>query len=205
MRSRSESTRDSAITRKTPAVLSLGKLCEEHGHHYEWASGQKPRLTKQGKNILCKTENFVPLVVPGLSSNSGTSSCSTSPPQDSSSTSSSPAGAIHQTSKTTIKRGMTNEHREPACETSWSGWRSSQIILKIQKCLHPHTFLVTQTQNFLRKWHPGSTRCTYIHSRLQSLSADQVLYLFPALRVNGSIKRSKAYDTKSNYFIMVAW
>ena len=34
---------------------------------------------------------FVPLVVPGLSSNSGTSSSSTSPSQDSSSTSSSPA------------------------------------------------------------------------------------------------------------------
>ena len=75
----------------TLAVLSLGKLCEEHGYIYEWASGQKPRLTKQGKNILCKTENFVPLVVLGLSSNSGTGSSSTSPPQDSSSTSSSPA------------------------------------------------------------------------------------------------------------------
>ena len=60
----------------TPAVLSHGKLFKEHGNSSEWASGQKPRLTKQGKNILCKTENFVPLVVPGLSSNSGTSSSS---------------------------------------------------------------------------------------------------------------------------------
>ena len=75
----------------TPAVLSLGKLCEEHGYTYEWASGQKPHLTKQGKKILFKTEKFIPLVVPGLSSNSGTSSSSTSLPQDSSSTSSSPA------------------------------------------------------------------------------------------------------------------
>ena len=73
----------------TPAVLSLGKLCEEHGYTYERASGQKPHLTKQGINILYQTENFVPLVVPGLSSNSGTSS--TSLPQDSSRTSSSPA------------------------------------------------------------------------------------------------------------------
>ena len=31
----------------TPAVLSLGKLCEEHGHSHEWASGQKPHLTKE--------------------------------------------------------------------------------------------------------------------------------------------------------------
>ena len=52
----------------TLAVLSLGKLFEEHGHTYEWASGQKPHLTKQGKTIRCRTENFVPLVVPGLSS-----------------------------------------------------------------------------------------------------------------------------------------
>ena len=70
----------------TPAVLSLWKLCEDHGYSYEWVSGQKPRLTKQEKNIICKTDNFVLLVVPGLSSSSGASSYSTSPPQDSSST-----------------------------------------------------------------------------------------------------------------------
>ena len=39
----------------TPAVLSLGKLCDEHGYTYEWVSGKQPRLTKQGKNIICKT------------------------------------------------------------------------------------------------------------------------------------------------------
>ena len=39
-----------------PAVLSLAKLCEEHGCTCQWASGQKPHLTKQGKKILCKTE-----------------------------------------------------------------------------------------------------------------------------------------------------
>ena len=50
----------------TTAVLSLGKNCEEHGYTYEWASGQKPHLSKQGKNELCKTENVVQLVVSGL-------------------------------------------------------------------------------------------------------------------------------------------
>ena len=30
----------------TPAVLSLGKLCEEDGYTCEWASGQKPHLAK---------------------------------------------------------------------------------------------------------------------------------------------------------------
>ena len=57
-----------------PAILSLRKLCEEQSCTYEWVNGQKPHLTKQGKKILCKMENLVPLVVPGLSSNSGTSS-----------------------------------------------------------------------------------------------------------------------------------
>ena len=56
---------------ETLAVLSLGKLCEDHGYSYEWVSGQnhislktgfeysangergqKPRLTKDGKNHL---------------------------------------------------------------------------------------------------------------------------------------------------------
>ena len=27
-----------------PAVLSLGKLCDEHGYSYEWINGQKPHL-----------------------------------------------------------------------------------------------------------------------------------------------------------------
>ena len=79
------------LLQDTPAVPSLGNLCEEHGYTYEWASCQKPHLTKQWKKTLCKTGNVVPLVVLGLSSNSGTSSSSTSPPQDPSSTSSSPA------------------------------------------------------------------------------------------------------------------
>ena len=66
---------------ETPAVLSLGKLCEDHGYSYECVSGQKPRLTKNGKSIICKTDNFVPLVVPGLSANSGGSSFSTTQSQ----------------------------------------------------------------------------------------------------------------------------
>ena len=41
----------------TPAVLSLGNLCEDHGYSYEWTS-QKPHLTKQEKKILCKTDKL---------------------------------------------------------------------------------------------------------------------------------------------------
>ena len=65
----------------TPAVLSFGKLFEEHGYSHVWTSGQKPHLTPTGKTILCKTENFVLVVFPGLSSSSSASSSSTSFPK----------------------------------------------------------------------------------------------------------------------------
>ena len=58
----------------TPAVLSLGNLCDENGYSYEWINGQKPHLIKDGIRIICNTENFVPIVVPGLSSSSSASS-----------------------------------------------------------------------------------------------------------------------------------
>ena len=35
----------------TPAVLPLGKLCEDHGFSYHWTSGQKPHLIRNGKRI----------------------------------------------------------------------------------------------------------------------------------------------------------
>ena len=62
----------------TPAVLSLGKLCDEHGYSYEWINGQKPHLIKNGIRIICNTENFVPVVVLGLSTTPSSSSTSTS-------------------------------------------------------------------------------------------------------------------------------
>ena len=37
---------------ETPAVLSLGKLCEDHGFTYHWTSGQKPHLIRNGKKIV---------------------------------------------------------------------------------------------------------------------------------------------------------
>ena len=54
----------------TPVVLSLGKLCDENGYSYEWINGQKPHLIKNGIRIPCNTVNFVPNVVPGLTSSS---------------------------------------------------------------------------------------------------------------------------------------
>ena len=44
---------------ETPAVLSLGNLCSEHGYSYEWKNGETPRLTKNGIKITCTMDNFV--------------------------------------------------------------------------------------------------------------------------------------------------
>ena len=34
------------VFQDTPAVLSLGKLCDENGYSHEWINGQKPHLIK---------------------------------------------------------------------------------------------------------------------------------------------------------------
>ena len=39
------------VLENTPAVLSLGKLCDENGYSYEWINGQKPHLIKDGIRI----------------------------------------------------------------------------------------------------------------------------------------------------------
>ena len=87
------------VLENTPAVLSLGKLCDENGYSYEWINGQKPHLIKNGIRIPCNTENFVPIVVPGLSSSSsGSSSTSKTPSrQESHSSSSSSASSSSPT------------------------------------------------------------------------------------------------------------
>ena len=62
------------VLEDTPAVLSLGKLRDEHGYSYEWINSQKPHLILNGIRIQCNTENFVPIAVLGLSANSSSSS-----------------------------------------------------------------------------------------------------------------------------------
>ena len=62
------------LLENTPAVLSLGKLCEDHGYTDHWTSGQKPHLTNNDKRINCKRANYVPFVVLGLSTSSSASS-----------------------------------------------------------------------------------------------------------------------------------
>ena len=92
----------------TPAVLSLGKLCDENGYPYEWINGQKPHLIKNGIRIMCNTENFVPIVVPGLSSSSsGFSSTSKTPSRQESQSSSSSSTS---SSSPTVSEIQSQEH-----------------------------------------------------------------------------------------------
>ena len=74
------------LLEETPAVLSLGKLCEDHEYSHHWTSSQKPHLTRKGNRIVCNISNHVPFVVPGLSTISSftpTPTSSTSSSQDS--------------------------------------------------------------------------------------------------------------------------
>ena len=72
------------LLEENPAVLSLVKLCEDHGYTYHWTSGQKSHLIRNGKKIDCKKSNYVPFVVPGLSASSSSTTHSPTSPSSSS-------------------------------------------------------------------------------------------------------------------------
>ena len=98
------------VIENTPAVLSLGLLCDENGYSYEWINGQKPHLIKNGIRIICNTENFVPIVVPDLSSSSsGSSSTSRTPMKQESHSSSSTSSS---SSSPTERETKTREHED---------------------------------------------------------------------------------------------
>ena len=104
------------VLEETPAVSSLGKLFDENGYSYEWINGQKPHLIKNGIRIQCNTENFVPIVVPGLSASSSSSfpsSTSMTPsrqeidhPISSSSSSTSPTTMVSSDSETRAREDL---------------------------------------------------------------------------------------------------
>ena len=113
------------LLEETPAVLALGKLCEDHRKTYHWTSSQKRHLTKNGRKVDCNTANYVPFLVPGLSTSSSSSSSRTSPGLSTSSstsssltspTSSSQDGQGNGSPKHVLnRRRQTHEGPEPAC------------------------------------------------------------------------------------------
>ena len=109
------------VLENTPAVLSLGKLCDENGYSYEWINGQKPHLIKDGIRIICNTENFVLIVVPGLSSSSSASSSTSRTPmkQESHSSSSSSSSSSSPTviSPVPVSNSVDDRSGKPDDET----------------------------------------------------------------------------------------
>ena len=118
------------VLENTPAVLSLGKLCDENGYSYEWINGQKPHLIKNGIRIQCNSENFVPIVVPGLSasvSSGSRPSTSVTPSRQerhcstfSSSSSSSPTTATSSDSETREREDRTESDTSPVLVSSFN-------------------------------------------------------------------------------------
>ena len=135
---------------------------------------KKPHLTKNGIRILWNTEYVVPIVVPGLSPSSsalphryrrtrrGTRGSSKITKWRYPRSSTGKTEAIRK-SKLVQKR-RTVKQRAVACEISQSGWRSSQIISKMQKYQHPHRLLDVQIRNILQS---GNQEASYLYSLLQ--------------------------------------
>ena len=101
------------IFEDTPAVLSLGKLCDEHGYSYEWITGEKPHLILKRYS---DTENIVPIGVLCLSTSSSSSlpsstSMTTSRQEidhltSSSSSSTSPTTTVWSDSETRVREDL---------------------------------------------------------------------------------------------------
>ena len=134
------------VLEDTPAVLSLGKPCDEHGYSYEWINGLKPHLIKNGIRIQCNKENFVPIVVPGLSASSSSSlpsSTSMTPsrqeidhPKSSSSSSTSPPMTVSSDGETRAREDLSGIDSCPAAVSSKHVERQEQetrFLLKHQK------------------------------------------------------------------------
>ena len=97
----------------TFAVLSFGKLCEEHGYSTKWTSGQKPHLAPVRVLHRYSRTHQEHLQVQRK--------CEVTMRHWE-------TGAIAQKVKTNSKRGTNMRQWETACETSQRGVRSSQNL-----------------------------------------------------------------------------
>ena len=99
----------------TLAVLSLVKHCEDHGYSYEWTSWQKPQLVKDGRRIKSRTENYVPIVVPSVSTSSSSTAARTSPtsvPQEAVIRTLHPAPSRSESTSSTVRVSPSHEPAE---------------------------------------------------------------------------------------------
>ena len=113
------------VLKDTPAVLSLGKLCDENRCSYELINGRKPHLIRNGIRIHCNTENFVPIVVPSLSTSSSSSSPSMTHsrqernhPASAPSSSTSPTTTVLSDSETRERKDLSGIDSRPVAVSS---------------------------------------------------------------------------------------
>ena len=128
------------LLEETPAVLSLGKFRSEHGRSYEWKNGETPQLTQNGKIITCSVDNFVPLVVLGLSSSSSSSSASTSRPKKQSNSSGESETSLDPMTTRSAKRASDPGNR---CRQALTSWPRETVV--------PHTRKTRRTRKIQRK------------------------------------------------------
>ena len=128
------------VLEDTLAVLSLGKLCDEHGYSHEGINGQKPHLIQNCIRIQCNTENFVPIVVPGLSTSSSSSlpfSPSTTPSRqeiDHPKSSSSSSTSKPVTSSIVSSESVARQERRDPCSSEIS----EELLTKPTQNLKPN-------------------------------------------------------------------
>ena len=169
-------------------ALSLGKLCDEHGYSCEWINGQKPHLIKNGIRIQCNTENFVPIVVLGLSTSSSSnfpSSTSMTPsrqeidhPTPSSSSSTSTTTTVSSDSETRAREDLSGIDSHPVLVSSEHVERKerrdpfcSQIPEWLQDMNHFQSLRLRE----VRIWENTVFILTSLKTKLRDLSEDPKL------------------------------
>ena len=97
------------VLENTPAVLSFESFSMKTDIPMNGSMVKKPHLIKNGIRIPCNTENFVPIVVPGLSSSSSASSSTLRTPLKQESRSSSSSST---SSSSTVSESQTRERED---------------------------------------------------------------------------------------------
>ena len=147
----------------------------KNGYSYEWINGQKPHLIKDGIRIVCNTENFVPIVVPGLSRfSSGSSSTSRTPMKQeshsSSSSSSSPSSPTVGELSVREREDVTNSDISPVPVSNSVDDRSGQPD-ETQANKNPKT---NQKETAIERGEPLCSDDSEIPERLQEFRENLV-------------------------------
>ena len=184
----------------TLAVLSLGKLCEEHGYSYKWPMVKSPIWPQMGKYFCARRQISFFLSQDCLQARAQ-------------------VRLPHRYRRThrlllwvqqdhvTI---LTLEHRETEAILQKSTKRKDnneatirviggfyRVVSKIQRCQHSQTLLMFQIRNVLRKWQPGSAVLKHISRKIEiarSASEPRLRGLFA-----GSAWRSSTSGRKNRW------